>query len=751
MYASSTLPTIPQMSNTLQQQSTTTLLLQLSTHEKELNQIHAHMAKTDLLHNPIIASKIISSYALTNPENPSLLFHAQSLFSLIENPNSFMWNTMIRGYSKSPTPEKAILFYYQMLFSDSPCDKFTYPFVLKACSQLSALEEGQQVHSHIIKSGFGTDIYSLNTLIHVYSRCNHLGDAIKVFDRIPRFDLVSWNSMIVGFIEAGLIEHARSLFNEMPERSTVSWNSMLSGYTKSGSMNAAYSLFIEMPHKDANSWNSMISGYLEFGSIKMARSFFDKMPCRDAISWNLMIDAYVNHGEVDMARLFFNEMPKKELITWNFLLGGYVKGGQINIARELFNQMEEKNVITWNTMISGYSQSGHYQEAFDLFRDMLNAKVEPDSVTFGIVLSVCARLGSVNQGLWLHAYLDREKMEIDAIKGTALINMYSKCGHVEKAIRVFKEVRERDIGTWNAMIVGLAIHGFTDGALRVFEDMLKENITPNAITFIGVLSACSHGGLVSEGRRYFALMSDDYQIEPNLKHYGCMVDVLGRAGYLEEAQEVIRQMPIKPDQVVWATLLAACRLHNNLEIGEYMAKGLMELSPSEPSGYVLLSNIYAAAKRWEDVIKVRKMMRERGVKKVPGCTSIELNGEVYEFVAGDYSHPLSNEIYIKLDEMTEKLRMAGYVPRTGQLLFDIDEDEKETAVYRHSEKLAIAFGLIGTEQGAPIRLSKNLRICPDCHSASKFLSKVYSRDIIVRDRIRFHHFRNGSCSCNDYW
>nr|ADE77588.1 unknown [Picea sitchensis] len=309
----------------------------------------------------------------------------------------------------------------------------------------------------------------------------------------------------------------------------------------------------------------------------------------------------------------------------------------------------------------------------------------------------------------------------------------------------------KNVVSWNAMIVGYGMHGHGEDALVLFTQMQQRGVKPNEITFISVLSACSHAGLVDEGWKCYNCMTLDYAITPTVEHYACMVDLLGRAGHLNEAWDFIEKMPIEPGASVWGAFLGSCRIHCNIELGERVAELLLNLDPDNAGYYVLLSNIYAAAGRWDDVAKVRKMMKEKDVKKSPGCSLIEVNNKLHSFVVGDISHPQTEAIYAMLETLARQMEAVGYVPCTDFVLHDVEEEIKENMLFAHSEKLAIAFGLISTRSGTSIRITKNLRVCGDCHSATKFISKIVKREIIMRDLNRFHHFKDGLCSCGDYW
>lgn len=394
------------------------------------------------------------------------------------------------------------------------------------------------------------------------------------------------------------------------------------------------------------------------------------------------------------------------------------------------------------------------QKAFYSYIQSMLAQVMgvcPDEITMVSVLSACADLGALELGNWVESYIERKKIPKSVELCNALIDMFAKCGDVDKAIKLFRQMYSRTIVSWTSVIVGLAMHGRGSEAVSMFDEMVEQRVEPDDVAFIGVLSACSHSGLVDKGRCYFNSMEGKFSIVPKIEHYGCMVDMLSRAGLVKEALEFVSKMPLEPNQIIWRSIITACHARGELKLGESISKELIRTEPMHESNYVLLSNIYAKLRRWEKKTKVREMMDMRGMKKVPGSTMIELKNEMHEFVAGDKSHDQYKEIYEMVEEMGREIKRAGHVPTTSQVLLDIDEEDKEDALYRHSEKLAIAFALLNTPPGTPIRIVKNLRVCEDCHSATKFISKVYNREIVVRDRNRFHHFVNGLCSCRDFW
>ncbi|CAN6224791.1 unnamed protein product [Urochloa humidicola] len=468
-----------------------------------------------------------------------------------------------------------------------------------------------------------------------------------------------------------------------------------------------------------------------------------------------LVHAYAACGMLPHARRVFDGGTDNDMFAWNCLLRGYaLEGGGADALRDFFARMPSWDTVSWNTVLSWCVANGEYDEAIAVFREMLaSQECQPDRVTLVSVVSAIAYLGALALGLWAHAYVIRKGVEVDEKLSSALINMYSKCGFIEGAVYVFENTGGKmSLDTWNAMLAGFTANGCSARALELFMRMESKGLVPNKITFNSVLNACSHGGLVEEGTRYFQRMSTVYGIEPDIAHYGCMVDLFSRAGMFEKAEEIIQTMPMEPDASMLKALLGACRTYKNLELGKKAGHRLIEAAPNDHAGYVLLSNIYALDGNWGGVHKVRKLMLDRSVLKIPGSRSLELNGVIHEFVSGDKSHSRKRDIYKMLSKIRQQLKNTGYTPDTSQVLLDIDdEDVKESSLALHSEKLAIAFGLISTAPGTPIRVVNNLRICGDCHNAIKLLSKIYGRNIIVRDASRFHHFREGSCSCGDYW
>ncbi|KAJ6809400.1 pentatricopeptide repeat-containing protein-like, chloroplastic [Iris pallida] len=674
------------------------LLLHRCKTPRDLRQIHAHLIKTRSAHSPAALESLLEASALLVP---SSLPYALKLFDETPQPHAQLYNILIRAFNLSASPLRSLLLFSRMLSASVPADVHTLSCTLKACSMLPSPERhGRQVHAHAVKRGFRyEDGFLSNSLIHMYASCGAVGSA-------------------------------RAIFSRVPDRGTVTWNAMCAGYFKAGDWGEVVALF-----------RSMLESGAAFDEVTLISvlTACGRLGALDLGEW---IGRYVE-GRKGMKE-------SRNLMT--SLVDMYAKCGRVDRARELFEEMAEHDVVAWSAMISGYNQWNRCKEALELFHRMQVAKVEPNEVTMVSVLSSCSVMGALETGRWVHSYIKRRRLKVTVNLGTALVDFYAKSGCIESAIDAFEKLPCRNAWCWTVLIQGLASNGRGREALRYFSSMLEEaDLRPNDLTFIAVLSACSHAGLVEEGQRYFDSMKQSYGLEPRIEHYGIMVDILGRAGLLDEAYKFVKEMPIEPNAIIWRTLLSSCKIHKNVKIGEESLEQIVSLEPRHSGDYILLSNIYASVGRWEDAMRVRNQMKEKGIKKIPGCSLIEVGGITHEFFAEDSAHPQAQEIYDKIEEMVTRIRKSGYVPNVADARLDAEEEEKEVSVSHHSEKLAIAFGLIKSPPGAAIRVSKNLRVCTDCHLATKMISKVYGREIIVRDRNRFHHFRDGGCSCNDYW
>ncbi|XP_057416203.1 pentatricopeptide repeat-containing protein At4g16835, mitochondrial [Lotus japonicus] len=623
-------------------------------------------------------------------------------------------------------------------------------------TKLQTLTQNHQIyvplHSYHHETLTQNNVVASNKLIASYARSGDTDSAVRVFESMKVKSTVTWNSILSAFAKKhGNFEQARQLFEKIPEPNTVSYNIMLACHLHHFGVGSARAFFDRMEVKDTASWNTMISGYAQVGLMGEASMLFAVMPEKNCVSWSAMVSGYVACGDLDAAVECFYAAPVRSVITWTAMITGYMKFGRVESAERLFREMSLKTLVTWNAMIAGYVENGRAEDGLKLFKSMLESGAKPNALSLTSVLLGCSNLSALQLGKQVHQLVCKSPLSSDTTAGTSLISMYAKCGDLKEAWELFVQIPRKDIVSWNAMISGYAQHGAGEKALHLFDEMRHDGMKPDWITFVAVLLACNHAGLVDLGVQYFNMMVRDFGIKTKPEHYACMVDLLGRAGRLPEAVDLIKSMPFKPHPAIFGTLLGACRIHKNLDLAEFAAKNLLELDPSSATGYVQLANVYAAQNRWEHVARIRRSMKENKVVKAPGYSWIEISSEVHEFRSSDRLHPELASIHEKLNELEKKMKLAGYVPDLEFALHDVGEELKEQLLLWHSEKLAIAYGLLKVPLGLPIRVFKNLRVCGDCHTAIKYISAIEGREIIVRDTTRFHHFKDGFCSCSDYW
>lgn len=575
-------------------------------------------------------------------------------------------------------------------------DPRLYKKLLNRCTELGKLKEGRMVHTHFSNSVFSHYLVIQNTVLNLYAKCGSLDEARKVFDEMPERDMVTWTALITGYSQNERPVEALVLFPKMvriglrPNQFTFSSLLKAAGGVPSG--------------RDG----IQIHGF--------------------SVKYGFESNVYVGSALVDM----------------------YARCGRMGDAEFVFERLASKNEVSWNALIAGHARKGDGENALRLFCWMLREDFKPTHFTYPSVFSACAGTGALEQGKWVHGHMMKSGLKLISFIGNTLLDMYAKAGSIEDAKKVFDRLVQPSVVSWNTMLTACAQHGFGREAVERFEKMLSVGIEPNEVTFLCVLTACSHAGLLERGQHYFELMKK-FKVEADVSHYVTMVDLLGRAGLFDCAERFIREMPIEPTVAIWGALLGACRMHKNMELGAYAAERVFELDPYDSGPHIILSNIYASAGRWSDAAKVRKMMKETGVKKEPACSWVEIENAVHTFVANDDAHPQREEIFKMWEKIRREIEEIGYVPDTSHVLSFVDQQERETKLQYHSEKLALAFALLNTPSGSTIRIKKNIRVCGDCHSAFKFVSKVVKREIILRDTNRFHHFYGGSCSCGDYW
>ncbi|OVA17030.1 Pentatricopeptide repeat [Macleaya cordata] len=546
------------------------------------------------------------------------------------------------------------------------------------------------------------------------------------------------------------------LFQFSPSRSKLL---EICAISPSGNLNYATKIFNQIQTPFTNDWNAIIRGFARSNEPKNAIIYYKFMSCRpkkpDPLTCSFSLQACSKILAIFEAKQIHSQILRfgftADILLQTTLLDAYAKSSDLDSAQKLFDEMSLRDLSTWNALIAGLAQGNQPKEALTLFKNMRLEGFRPNEVTVLGALSACSQLGALAEGETIHEYVKVEHLDMNVQVCNTLIDMYYKCGSVEKACDVFHTMRcNKSLVSWNTMIMGLAMHGDAYQALDLFNKIGSSGIQPDAVSYLSALCACNHAGLVSEGLELFKSMAVS-GVTPNVKHFGSIVDLLGRAGRVEEAYQIIKLMPFVPDVVLWQSLLGACKTYGNIEMAELASRALVEMGSNSCGDFVLLSNVYAARERWDDVGRVREAMKNRAVKKIPGFSFIEAEGAIHKFVNGDQSHSNWREIYRKIDEIGFKIKSHGYAAETCFVLHDIGEEEKENALWYHSERLAVAYGLISTSDGKPIQVIKNLRICGDCHVVIKLISKIYSREVIVRDRARFHRFKDGSCSCGDYW
>lgn len=704
---------------------------------------------------------------------------------------------MLKGYSNFSSLDDAISFLIRMRYDNVAPVVYNYTYLLKVCGDIGEIRRGKEIHGQLIVNGFSLDLFAMTGVVNMYAKCGQIEEAYKMFDRMPDRDLVSWNTIVAGFAQNGFAELALDLVTQMHEEGrrgdfitivsilpavanvgslrigkAVHGYAMRAGfdsivnvstalvdmYAKCGCVETARLVFDGMKSRNVVSWNSMIAAYVESDNPEEAMRIFQKMLDEGVEPTNVTImealHACADLGDLERGMFVHNMLDQLKLGTdvsiTNSLISMYSKCKRVDIAADIFSKLQRKTPVSWNAMILGYAQNGRVNEALNYFCKMRSQNIKPDSFTMVSVIPALAELSVIRHAKWIHALVIRSCFEKNVFVMTALIDMYAKCGAVGTARKLFDMMNERHVTTWNVMIDGYGTHGLGKAAIELFNKMLEGTTKPNDITFLCAISACSHSGLVEEGIHYFNSMKKDYGIEPVMDHYGAMVDLLGRAGRLNEAWDFIQKMPIEPGITVFGAMLGACKIHKNVELGEKAANRLFELNPDEGGYHVLLANIYAAASMWDKLAEVRTKMEKKGLQKTPGCSLVELKNEVHSFYSGSTSHPQSKRIYTFLETLIDEIKAAGYVPDTNSI-HDVEDHVQENLLSSHSEKLAIAFGLLNSSPGSTIHIRKNLRVCGDCHNATKYISLVTGREIIVRDMHRFHCFKNGICSCGDYW
>lgn len=747
--------------------------------------------------NTVSTNTMISGYVKTGDVSS-----ARDLFDAMAHRTVVTWTILMGWYARNNHFDEAFKLFRQMCRSCTLPDYVTFTTLLPGCNDAVPQIAVGQVHAFAVKLGFhNTNLFLTvsNVLIKSYCEIGRLDLASVVFHEILDKDSVTFNTLITGYEKDGLYTEAIHLFLKMRQsghkpsdftfsgvlkavvglhdfalgqqlhglslttgfsRDSSVGNQILDFYSKHDRVLETVNFFNEMPELDFVSYNVVISSYSQADQYEESLKLFKEMQCmgfdRKNFPFATMLSIAANLSSLQMGRQVHCQAivatADSILHVGNSLVDMYAKCEMFEEAELIFKSLSQQSTVSWTALITGYVQKGLHGSGLKLFTKMRGENLRADQSTFATVLKACASFASLLLGKQLHTFIIRSGNLENVFSGSGLVDMYAKCGSIKDAIQVFEEMPDRNTVSWNALISAYADNGDGEAAIGAFTKMMQSGLQPDSVSILGVLTACSHCGLVEQGTEYFQAMSRIYGIIPNRKHYACMLDLLGRNGRFVEAEKLMDEMPFEADEIMWSSVLNACRIHKNQSLAERAAEQLFSMEKlRDAAAYVSMSNIYAAAGKWESVRHVKKAMRERGIKKVPAYSWVEVNHKIHVFSSNDQTHPKGDEIVRKINELTAEIMREGYKPDTSSVVQDIDEQMKIESLKFHSERLAVAFALISTPEGCPIVVMKNLRACRDCHAAIKLISKIVKREITVRDSSRFHHFSKGVCSCGDYW
>ncbi|TVU48474.1 hypothetical protein EJB05_08112, partial [Eragrostis curvula] len=721
---------------------------------------------------------------------------AVDAFAAVRSPDAFLHNVMIRGFADAGLPGDALAAYRAMLAAGARPDRFTFPIIVKCCTRIGSLEEGRAAHAAVIKLGLAADVYTGNSLVAFYAKLGLVDDAEKVFDGMQVRDIVSWNTMVDGYVSNGMGALALACFQEMNDTLQVQHDivgiiaALAACCLVSSSMQGREIHGYVIRHgleQDVKVGTSLLDMYSKCGKVEFAENVFATMPLKTVVTWNCMIGGYaLNERPSDAFDCFMrmkaegfqvdvvtaiNLLPAcaqtesslygrsvhgyairrlflPHVVLETALLEMYGKVGKIESSEKIFGQITNKTLVSWNNMIAAYMYQEMYREAITLFLELLSQPLYPDYFTMTTVVPAFVLLRSLRQCRQMHSYIIRLGYGDNTLIMNAVMHMYARCGDIVASREIFDKMAGKDVISWNTMIIGYAIHGQGKAALEMFNDMKCNGLEPNESTFVSVLTACSVSGLAAEGWMHFNSMQQDYGMIPQIEHYGCMTDLLGRAGDLKEVLQFIENMPIAPTSRIWGSLLTASRNRNDIDVAEYAAEKIFQLEHDNTGCYVVLSTMYADAGRWEDVERIRFLMKEKGLRRTEARSLVELHDKECSFVNGDMSHPQSEKIHESCDKLSREIGETFDDPS------NVDDSvpfasSKTVLPNKHSVRLAVAFGLISSEAGTPILVKKNVRVCNHCHHALKLISRSSNRKIVVGDTKIYHVFSDGSCCCVD--
>ncbi|XP_057953121.1 putative pentatricopeptide repeat-containing protein At5g52630 [Malania oleifera] len=655
---------------------------------------HALITKTGVGNDVFVSTTLIDTYAKCGDiETATMLFHKMLLSDIAA------CNCLISGYARHGMFHQAFDFFIKIGSMGIRPNPYTYSTMLTVCGAISATKEGKQLHAHIVKLQLLSNLVVGNALLTMYSKC-------------------------------GMMEEAESLFESLEQKNLITWAAIINGYYRHKAFEKALGQFLLMresgiePNEYAFTTVLACCGSLKLLNISnmLHALLIKKGMTLGVYVGTAIIDMYSVHGEMDAAERQFKDMGR--------------------IASH----------VSWNALISGFIYNEKTEEAMEVFHKMVRDSIACDIFTYSIILKACSSLTSLSTCQQIHSQIIKAKCESNMHVGSSLVEAYAKCGNLEDAELVFSQISAPDVISWNSMIKAYSLNGYPRKVISLFGKMVEEGKNPTGSTFLSVISACSHSGLVQEGLEFYESMLRDYTIQPEEAHYCSIVDLLSRAGLIGNALDFINKLPTRPTASVWRPLLAACRCHGNLQMAEYAAKNILDLDPKDAAVYITLSNMYIEVGRYEDAMKQWKLMESMSISKEPGCSWIEVNNKIYKFFSQDKTCPEMPLVYENLKQLViDQMEDTEFIRKTSPMHHPQSGQAEEEMILYHSEKLAVSFGLLSLPTGKPIRVFKNLRVCPDCHSTMKHISKITKRDIVVRDNYRFHLFKRGRCSCGDYW
>ncbi|KAK0585052.1 hypothetical protein LWI29_022794 [Acer saccharum] len=694
------------------------------------SQVHALVVKTGYLDSVFVVNAIMGLYGKFN----SSFDYVLKLFDGIPQRDITSWNTVISSMAKEFKYQKAFDLFRDMKRNNAfRVDYFTISTLLTACTGSFSSMEGRALHAHAFRTGLEANLSVNNALIGFYTKCGSVKDVETVFQRMAVRDIITWTEMIVAYMEFGLVGLAVEIFDKMPEKNCVSYSALLAGFCKNGQAMKVLDLFVKM---------------VEVGLV-----LTDFTLTRVINACGLLMDSKLSEQIQGFVLKFgFGSNAHIEAS----LLDMWTRCGKMVNAEKMFHRRvsDQDNSIIWTSMICGYARNGQPEDAIYLFQSSQSeGTMVADEVALTSIFGVCGTLGFHEMGKQIHCHALKTGFSSDLGVGNSLISMYFKCYNMNDAIKAFNVMPSHDIVSWNGLIAGHLLFRQGDEALTVWSRMENASIKPDTVTFVLIILAyrVTNSNLVDRCRKLFLSMKTVYGIEPTSEHYASFVSVLGHWGFLEEAEEVINNMPFEPKASVWRALLDSCRTHLNTSIGKRVSKHILSMEPQDPSTYVLVSNLYSASGRWHNSEMVREDMRQKGFRKHPSRSWIIHQNKLHSFYARDKSHPQEKDIYSGLEILILECLKAGYVPDTSFVLHEVEEQQKKNFLFYHSAKLAATYGLLTTRHGQPIRIMKNIVVCGDCHTFLKHVSVITKREIFLRDATGFHCFVNGQCSCKDYW